>query len=143
MEMRGAQGRHCPPSQTTAPLLRADPCFPSGLTYTHSSTDRCPLVLISLNHVLDVFFKAQNLQHVPVYPIGAACRLPQHLGHMGKKRGKGKRAHLMTGCGPMMRTHSPHSPQADHLAKFGKTSKEQNLWYMENTYTHTKDAFPK
>lgn len=50
------------------------PGFLSGLTYTHGSTDRCPLVLISsLNHILDVFLKAQNLQHVPVYPIGAAC----------------------------------------------------------------------
>ena len=41
---------------------------------THGCTDHCPLVLISsLNHVLNVFLQAQNLQHVPVQPTGAAC----------------------------------------------------------------------
>lgn len=83
---RRAQRCHCPPSQIAAPVLEAFSSFLPGLTYTLDSTDHGSLVLISFHHILDVFLKTQNLQHVPVDPIGAACRSPQHLEDMGGNR---------------------------------------------------------
>lgn len=77
---------HDPSSQTTVRTRKAYSSSLSGLTYTLGSTAHCPPARISLHHVLKVFFKTQNLQHVPVHPVGAASGFPQHLEEHGKER---------------------------------------------------------